>query len=57
MNSKVDKAFETIVGYCDKNRTCRSCRYYNGDYCILRDYPPADWPIKLAAMNKDRAGE
>ncbi len=57
MKNKVDEAIETIAGYCDKNRKCETCRYYDGDNCYFRDFAPTDWPRKLAAMNKERAGE
>lgn len=46
---KVDKAVETIKGYCDKFVHCEDgCRFYDAiaDMCALQDsVPPVEWEI------------
>lgn len=47
---KVDKAVETIKGYCEKFVNCKKgCRFYDAeaDMCAFQDsIPPAEWEIR-----------
>jgi len=45
MKDRVDKAFETIKGYCLKRTSCGDgCRYNGEDGCVFqRHEPPVDW--------------
>ena len=44
MTNKVDKAFETIKGYCNKQMTCKNCRFNTEEECYFRrGVIPCDW--------------
>ena len=41
----INKALETISGYCAKISKCENCRFSEKEdgICILQNYVPADW--------------
>lgn len=45
MKDKIEKAFDTIIGYCQKRTFCENgCRFYVEGFCIFqKELPPVDW--------------
>ena len=45
MKDKVEKAFDTLKGYCQKRVSCENgCRFYVEGICIFQqELPPVDW--------------
>jgi hypothetical protein len=45
---RIDKAVETIKGYCTKHFNCETCRFYEKESydCVLsKNIPPCDWSV------------
>lgn len=53
MKSYIDRAFQRLRGYCEKQTNCDNCRFVetNGD-CILQITVPCDWK-----MPKEKEGD
>lgn len=45
MKDKIEKAFDTLIGYCQKRAFCETgCRFYVEGFCIFqKELPPVDW--------------
>lgn len=51
----INKAFETISGYCAKTPRCEKCRFSEKEdgTCILQNYVPSDWISEKEKRCKD----
>lgn len=45
MKDRIEKAFDVLVGYCEKRYACENgCRFYVDGICIFQEEtPPIDW--------------
>ena len=43
MKDRIDRAFETLKGYCSKRAFCDRCRYDNKGQCALNEDVPVGW--------------
>ena len=43
MKDRIDRAFETLKGYCAKRIDCVGCRHDNKGACELNINLPVDW--------------
>lgn len=59
MKDRIDRAVDTIRGYCAKVKYCGDCRFMSKDKnCLfMNDTPPCDWRIdKTGNRQKREAG-
>lgn len=46
---RLEQAYSYLVGYCNKHRTCETCRFADeNEVCTISGNIPADWPIPKA---------
>lgn len=45
MKDKIERAYDALVGYCQKRTWCeQGCRFHVNDSCIFQEeIPPVDW--------------
>ena len=56
MKTKVEKAIDTIKGFCGKHDTCDRCRYRTEtDGCMFREDIPYYWDSKTNNRGKEES--
>ena len=45
MKDKIEKAYDTLIGYCKKRTWCeQGCRFYVKNVCVFQnELAPVDW--------------
>ena len=53
MKDEIEKAFDTLIGYCQKRTFCEDgCRFYVESSCLFqKQLPPVDWQRERRTQN------
>ena len=50
----VDRAIDTLRGYCSKVPTCGKCRFSTDGQCpFMQETPPCDWEMDKRRQEKE----
>lgn len=53
--TKIEQAYDTIKGYCEKHTVCDHCRFnFDGDCMFEKGDLPCDWKATLGCVIEER---